>query len=309
MTPLQIYTHPVMTEHNMGDSHPESPLRLRGLNDMFASDPLFEGIPVIESQEAEISWIARAHEMSYIHMLQDSTPDEGLTQLDGDTSLCPSSFETALHAAGGMCQAVEDVFAGKCKTAFCASRPPGHHAVKDKAMGFCLFNNVFIGARHAQELGLARKIAIVDFDVHHGNGTEDMTREAEDILFISSQQFPFWPGSGDPKDNIPGKILNIAFEHGAGSKEFRNAYENEVFLALETFKPELILISAGFDAAADDPLGGLNLLEDDYEWVTKKLKNQADKHCNGRIVSTLEGGYNVSSLQKCVSAHLSALIA
>lgn len=296
-----------MTEHNMGDSHPESPHRLRKLQGHFQSD-IYKDIPIIEAEEAEISWIARAHEMHYIHKIQDSAPEEGIVQLDGDTAMCPGTLEAALRSAGGACQAVEDVLNGICYHGFSASRPPGHHAIPNQAMGFCFFNNVFIAARHAQESGKAPKVAIIDFDVHHGNGTDAMARLAEDVFFISSHQFPFYPGTGDPKYDIPGKTLNIPFTDGAGSEEFRNAYEVQVFPALHQFEPDLIMISAGFDAAAEDPLGGMNLYEDDYEWVTNKLVELAKTHCENKVVSVLEGGYNVDALETCVSAHLSALM-
>ena len=231
VTRLQIYTDKVMTEHEMGPSHPEAPARLIKLQQLFDGNA-YKNVPVITPPEAEISWLRYGHELSYIHDVQDRIPDQGYTPLDGDTLLCPASWDAAVLAAGAACQAAADVLDDKCDTAFCATRPPGHHALPNRAMGFCLFNNVFLGARHAQETGKAAKVAIVDFDVHHGNGTDDMARMAENIFFISSHQYPFWPGSGDGTDNIPNKILNIPLAAGTDGPAFRSIYEDQVFPAL-----------------------------------------------------------------------------
>ena len=303
---LAVYTHPCCVLHNMGMSHPESPERLKRIHDLLKRAPYCD-LPQITAEEAPLSAIAEAHPMPYIHFLQDNLPDDGLIALDSDTLLCPESWEAALTGAGAVCQAVDDVLAGKYDAAFCATRPPGHHAMPEQAMGFCFFNNVFIGARQAQKSGKAPKVAIVDFDVHHGNGTDYMARHAEDIFFASSHQFPLYPGTGDPKDNIAGKILNIALNHGDGSNAFRAVYEQQVFPALEEFSPDILMISAGFDAHKDDPLGGLNLTAEDFFWVTKELKTQTASRNGGKIVSVLEGGYNIDALEDCVSAHLDVL--
>jgi acetoin utilization deacetylase AcuC-like enzyme len=217
-------------------------------------------------------------------------------------------MEAALHAAGAVCQAVDDCFTGKIDRAFCAVRPPGHHALAGEAMGFCLFNNAAIGAMYAMSKYGAERIALVDIDVHHGNGTEAFAREHEGIFFISSHQWPLWPGSGRGDDNIEGRILNIPLPPGSGPREFRRAYKEQVFPALEEYGPELILISAGFDAHRDDPLAGLNLMDEDYGWITGNICDIAERHCGGRVISTLEGGYNLDALKRSVAAHLRALM-
>ncbi len=305
-TKTRIYTGPAGLKHDTGPGHPEQIARLESVMSLFEEPPL-NILPVIAAHPAEEDWLALAHDRHYIDTVRDAIPEDGHAYLDGDTVVCPDSWQAALEAAGALCQAVQDVTAGVCTRAFCAVRPPGHHAVPDKAMGFCLFNNIFIGTRYAQEECGTGKVAIVDFDVHHGNGTDAMTRRADDILFISSHQFPFYPGTGDPRYDEPGKVLNIPLPAGTGSAEFRSAYEREAFPALESFAPDLMMISAGFDAHRDDPLGGMNLTEDDFFWVTKELCGLADRLCGGKTIAALEGGYNLEALKSSVAAHLRAL--
>ncbi|MCB9991085.1 MAG: histone deacetylase family protein [Rhodospirillales bacterium] len=302
-----IYKNTPGLRHDTGPNHPECIARLESVLALFDAPP-FDALPVIEAQPAEEDTIALAHDHAYINRLLDSLPDQGTAYLDADTVICPASWDAALSAAGAVCQAVDDIAAGNATRAFCAVRPPGHHAVPDKAMGFCLFNNIFIGARHAQERHNVRRISIIDFDVHHGNGTDAMTRKAEDIFYISSHQAPFYPGTGDPKYDVPGKTLNIPLPAGTGSTSFRTAYEQRVFPAIDAFKPDLMMISAGFDAHKDDPLAALELTDEDYGWVTAELCNLANIHCDGKIVSVLEGGYNLDALKTAVAAHLKALI-
>jgi acetoin utilization deacetylase AcuC-like enzyme len=299
---MKIYTHPLFLKHDTGPGHPECPDRLRVLMELFEE----QGYETTPAPEAEIEWIARAHDNDYIDHLQDVLPDRGLAYIDGDTVLSAHTWDAALHAAGAVCQAVEDVKSGKTKRAFCAVRPPGHHAEPAQAMGFCLFNNIFVGALHAQSLGL-QKIAIVDFDVHHGNGSDSMVRLHDDIFYASSHQWPLFPGTGGPDDQIPGRLLNLPFAAGTGSADFRREYDQNIFPALNEFKPDLLMISAGFDAHRDDPLAQMNLLEDDFAWVTGKLCEIADRHCGGRVVSVLEGGYNLAALKSSVAAHLISL--
>jgi acetoin utilization deacetylase AcuC-like enzyme len=308
MEKLRIYTHSAGLGHDTGPVHPERQDRLRVLMDIFSASP-FNTIKQIEALKARREWIARAHDEAYITAIHDSAPGSGSIMLDSDTVMSPGTLEAALRAAGAPCQAVEDIASGKTQRAFCAMRPPGHHAEPNLPMGFCIFNNIFIGARHAQEACGFKKIAIVDFDVHHGNGTETMTRRAEDIFFISSHQAPLWPGTGDPRDNVDGQIMNVTLNAGDGGDAFRKLYEREVFPALNDFKPDLLMISAGFDAHRDDPLAGLNLVEDDYTWVTTELVKIADRHAKGRVVSVLEGGYNLDALKSSAAAHLNAMVA
>ncbi len=294
MTSLAIYTHKSGLRHDTGPGHPESPDRLQALLDLFVG----ENWPTIPAREAELDWIARCHPMTYIDGIQEAMPDRGLAYLDNDTVASPGTWDAALRAAGAVCQAVEDIIAGKTQRAFCAVRPPGHHAEPSRAMGFCLFNNIFIGALHAQSLGL-KKIAIVDFDVHHGNGSDAMARLHDNIFYISSHQWPLFPGTGGLNDQIPRRVMNIPLPGGTGSAGFRAAYTTQVFPALHDFSPDLLMISAGFDAHRDDPLAQMNLTEDDFSWVTTEL-------CaiQTRIVSVLEGGYNLPALKAGVKAHI-----
>jgi acetoin utilization deacetylase AcuC-like enzyme len=227
--------------------------------------------------------------------------------LDGDTAVSPGSWEAALRAAGAVCQAVDDIMAGKCERAFCAVRPPGHHAFPDHAEGFCLFNNIFIGALHAQAKHGIKRVAIVDFDVHHGNGSDFMARQHNGVFYASTHQWPLYPGTGLMEDNIAGRIVNVPLASGDGSLSFRNAWSNVILPELDAFKPVLLMISAGFDAHQDDPLANINLTEDDFRWITGEFVNIAGRHCDGRIVSVLEGGYNLDALKASTASHLSAL--
>lgn len=310
MDQLRLYTDRCAVAHATGDGHPECPARINVIWDAIAEDDTLAALPRFAPREAGATEITRAHDLAYVHRVQDSIPDDGLFNIeqDNETHLCPNSLEAIMCSAGAACQAVEDVAKRETRRAFCAMRPPGHHALPNKAMGFCVFNNIFIGARHAQEFCGLKRIAIVDFDVHHGNGTEEMTRNAEDILFISSQQMPLWPGTGDPQYNIDGKILNIPLSAGCETDDFRKAYQTQAFPALHNFKPDLLMISAGFDAHKDDPIGGLALIEEDFAWVTRELCTIAEQYCDGKIVSVLEGGYNLKALGRSTAAHLRALL-
>ena len=299
---VNIYTHPVGLKHETGPHHPECPDRLQVLLDLFAE----KDWPTIPAREAALEWIARCHPMTYLDRLQDALPDRGIEFLDNDTVLSPRSFDAALYAAGAVCQAVEDIVAGTAQRAFCAMRPPGHHAEPAKAMGFCLFNNVFVGALHAQSLGL-EKIAIVDFDVHHGNGSDVMARLHPGVFYASTHQWPLFPNTGGPDDQVPGRVLNIPLEAGAGPEIFRKAYIEQVFPALHNFKPDLLMISAGFDAHKDDPLANINLDEDDFAWITGELCKIAEKWAKGRVISVLEGGYNLPALKNSVATHILSL--
>jgi acetoin utilization deacetylase AcuC-like enzyme len=304
--PLTLYLNPAGLQHDTGPYHPECPDRLRALMDLFAQAP-FDKLPKIHADHAPMKSILRAHTQRYTEFIADNIPDKGLYHINNDTVLSPRSLDAALEAAGAVCRAVDDIATGKTNRAFCAVRPPGHHAEPGEAMGFCLFNNIFIGARHAQdEHGLTR-IAIVDFDVHHGNGTDAMTRGAKDILYISSHEYPLYPMTGHPKDNVPGQIVNAIMAPGEGGAAFRKLYKDTLLPALAAFKPDLVMISAGFDAHKDDPLANINLGEDDFGWITNELVALANKHANGRIVSVLEGGYNLDALRVSTAVHLKAL--
>lgn len=302
-----IYTHKSGLDHVTSHAHPESPARLETVQDLLEQAP-FDSLTHYYSQACDEDDLMLAHTRSYIHTVQDSVPENGYNALDGDTVLSPGSWDAATQAVGTVKAATRDVCCGDMKRVFCAIRPPGHHAMPDRAMGFCLFNNVFIGARLAQHHHDIQRVAIIDFDVHHGNGTDAMAQQAEDIFYISSHQWPFYPGTGGPDDQTPGKTLNAILQAGDGSETFRALYEDKLFPALESFAPDLVMISAGFDAHKDDLLGSLQLDEDDFYWITSRLRNIADAHAHGRIVSVLEGGYNLEALKYSVQAHIQALM-
>ncbi|MCX7287409.1 MAG: histone deacetylase family protein [Rhodobacterales bacterium] len=248
--------------------------------------------------------LLRCHPASYLARIRAAAPSEGWAQLDPDTFMSPGSLEAALRAVGGICAAVDAVVTGKAKTAFVAGRPPGHHAERDIAMGFCLFGTVAIGARRALDHHGLKRVAIVDFDVHHGNGTQDLMWDEGRCLFISSHQMPLYPGTGKPEERgANGQVMNLPLRSGSGGKEMRALYERVVFPALEAWGPELLLISAGFDAHADDPLAGLEWQAEDYAWLTRHLCEFA----GGRVVSSLEGGYDLDALAASVAAHVGVL--
>lgn len=304
---FQIYITQSGLDHDTGPGHPESVERLKTLMALF-DRPEYVKIPKINASAAKLDWVRRAHPLEYIHGLQDSIPEDGYAFIDGDTVLSPLSYDAALEGAGAICQAVEDVCSNKIQFAFCASRPPGHHAEPSKAMGFCFFNNAIIGALHAQKTFDINRVAIIDFDVHHGNGSDTMARQHEGLFYASTHQWPLFPGTGNPNDNIQNQICNVAMPAHSGSKEFRTSYEDIIFPQLKAFDPDLIIISAGFDAHKDDPLGGLNLTEQDFEWITKELIKISQDHCDGKIISVLEGGYNLNALQNSVAAHIQCFI-
>ncbi|HEV7489443.1 MAG TPA: histone deacetylase family protein [Rhodanobacteraceae bacterium] len=301
-----IYTHPACLEHDPGPGHPESSARLAAVLEAL-DDPRFASIVRIEAPAATREQLARVHAPALIDEVLDEPVDAGWRRLDPDTVMSSASADAALRAAGAVCAAVDAAIGGVHKRAFCAVRPPGHHATRDTAMGFCLFNSVAVGAAHAIAAhGLAR-IAIVDFDVHHGNGTQDIFWSDPRVLYASSHQWPLYPGTGARTETGMGNIVNAPLQPGSGSGEFRRANEEIVLPALEQFAPELVLISAGFDAHKLDPLANLNLVADDYAWITSRLVDLAERHAKGRVVSSLEGGYSLTALRESTAAHLCAL--
>ncbi len=301
-----IYTDAAGLSHDTGADHPECVERLRVIQDLLAQPP-YASLPRGTITPASEEQLLLAHPYHYVETIRKAMPDHGQVRLDGDTVVSPGSWEAALHAAGAVCSAVDDVAAGKTSRAFCAVRPPGHHAEPAASMGFCLFNNIFIGARHAQDAHGIEKIAIVDFDVHHGNGTDAMTRRHDgSILFISSHQHPLWPMTGLEEDNDE-SVMNFRRTPNSGSEQFRSLYNQKIFPALTHFAPDMILISAGFDAHKDDPLAQINLETEDFGWVTAQLCAIADKCAAGRVISILEGGYNLGALRASVAAHLDAM--
>src|SRR2546423_4931968 len=289
----------------MGEGHPERPERLVAIESNLLASRLDRLVVRAEAPEATREQLLRVHDAAYIDELERLSPGEGLTWIDPDTAMCPDTLPAALRAAGAGTFATDAVIAGKAEAAFCSVRPPGHHAERARAMGFCFFNNVAVAAAHALERHGLRRVAIVDFDVHHGNGTEDIFRDDSRVLMVSTFQHPFYPGSG--VEGRSERMVNVPLPAGASSQEFRAAVTGEWLPALDRFPPAMIFVSAGFDAHRDDGLAMLRLVESDYAWVTQQIRTAAARHASGRIVSMLEGGYDLGALARSVAAHLEHL--
>ncbi len=294
--------------HRNPAGHPERVERLVAVNDELDgaaySGLIREDAPLVEDEA-----ILRVHPEAYLRKLEKNTPQEGLLPLDADTVLGPHTLVAARRAAGAIVRAVDQVMDGAVRNGFCAVRPPGHHAETSTPMGFCYLGTVVIGARHALDVHNLERVAIVDFDVHHGNGTQDLVWEDERILFASTHQMPLYPGSGARNERGKfGQIVNAPLSAGADGVVFRQVMEDVVLPAVDAHKPQMIFISAGFDAHADDPLASLNLVEEDFAWATGRICDLAEKHCNGRVVSTLEGGYDLPALASSVGAHVKVLM-
>ncbi|MGE0698637.1 MAG: histone deacetylase family protein [Hyphomicrobiaceae bacterium] len=310
MTTLLI-THPAFVAHDTGPGHPERADRMRAIDKVMGHE-IFAGLDRREAplrDDAE-QWIALAHPASYIEALKAARPGEGemAVRVDPDTVLSPGSWEAALRAVGAGLLAVDEVMAGKASNAFCQVRPPGHHAEHARAMGFCFFNSIAIAAMYARARHGAERIAVVDFDVHHGNGTQDIFWSDKDLFFGSTHQMPLYPGTGSLSESGVGNIWNAPLRPGDGGEPFREAFESRILPALRSFGPDLVLVSAGFDAHRDDPLANLELVEADYAWVTQQLAEVARRQAGGRIVSLLEGGYNLAALARSVAVHVKVLM-
>lgn len=301
-----ILHHDDCQAHDPGAHHPESSQRLRAVLGGVRDIPGTEFLP---APRATVEQIERAHDREYWQGVLAAEPTEGRVALDPDTFLSPGSIDAALRGSGAACFAADQIFAGKARNAFCATRPPGHHAESALAMGFCLINHVAIAARHALATHPVDRVAILDFDVHHGNGTQAIFEQSPEVLFVSSHQMPLYPGTGYPEEVGCGNILNIPLEPNTGSQEFRRAWTQLGLPALYAFDPDLIIISAGFDAHQMDPLGQLRLQDSDFGWITQAICEYADKACNGRVISVLEGGYNLEALASASRAHVEALAA
>lgn len=298
-----LITHKSGYDHVTPPGHPEQVARLDAV--LGAIEGL-ELVPVSAPMAAEDD-ILRCHSKTHLENIREAAPMEGWHSLDADTHMSVGSLEAAFRAVGGTLRAVDLVVAGDVGNAFVAMRPPGHHAERETPMGFCIFGSVAIAAKHALEFHGLKRVAIVDFDVHHGNGTQDLVEEDPRILFISSQQAGLWPHTGAAHETGVGNVMNLPLPVGCDSAMFRSTYENDVFPRLAAFRPELLLISAGFDAHKDDPLAELMLDDDDFSWVTQKLCDLADEHCQGRVVSALEGGYDLEALGRSARAHIEVL--
>ena len=302
-----IITTDTCLNHDTGHGHPERPDRVKTIIDHFKkTNP--KNLIWKKPKKFDLKYMEYAHDKNYLNSVKDSFPKQGLNFLDGDTIVSPGSKDATIDAVGSILTAIDGVMEKDFKNAFCAVRPPGHHAEKQKAMGFCVYNNIAVGAYYLLEKYGLKKVAIIDFDVHHGNGTQDIFYNNEKVLYISSHQYPYYPGSGaanerGKKDNV----LNVPLNAGTQSHEFLNAYES-IFKKLKEFKPEFILLSAGFDAHKDDPLAQINLESKDYYTLTKRILDSAKKLCAGRVVSILEGGYDLNALKESVSYHVKSLM-
>jgi acetoin utilization deacetylase AcuC-like enzyme len=305
---LQLFTHSACLQHDPGAGHAERPARLSAVLHALDLDR-FAALDRIEAPLATREQLLRAHTVAYVEHIFASSPQEGTHRLDEDTVMSPGSLDAALHAAGAVVAAVDSVLNGADdQRAFCAVRPPGHHATRDQAMGFCLFNSVAIAATHAMSVYGLKRVAIADFDVHHGNGTQAIFEADKRVLFLSSHQAPLYPGTGFESEHGVGNIVNGSLSPGDGSREFRELWDGLLLPRLDAFKPQLILVSAGFDAHNSDPLADIRLGQEDYAWITERLVALARRHCGGRLVSTLEGGYDLAALAASASAHVAALM-
>ncbi|MEC5214305.1 acetoin utilization deacetylase AcuC-like enzyme [Polaromonas sp. CG_9.5] len=305
MLPAYI-THADCARHEMGAHHPECPERLGAINDMLLVKGLLDYMHPYDAPLATPEQLSHAHSSLYVSELMAASPTEGYHKVDPDTDMNPFTVTAALRAAGAVVLATDLVMSGEAPSAFCCVRPPGHHAERDKAMGFCFFNNVAVGIRHAFTRHGVQRVALIDFDVHHGNGSEDIFRGDERVLMCSIFELGIYPFTGE---NAQGpNMVNIGLPSRSGSDKFREAVSQQWLPALEAFKPEMIYISAGFDAHREDDMGNLALVEADYEWVTKQIMAVADRHCKGRVISCLEGGYVLSPLARSVAAHIKVLI-
>jgi acetoin utilization deacetylase AcuC-like enzyme len=307
MTTLLV-THPACLDHLTPAGHPERPDRLRAI-DQALEDERFQALAREQAPAATLDMIALCHPLDYVEEIRNASPAQGMVRLDADTSMSPGTFEAVLRAIGGAVMATDEVMTRKVDNAFCAMRPPGHHAETVRPMGFCFFNTAAIIARHAQKKHGAERVAIVDFDVHHGNGTQEIFWSDPTVMYCSTHEMPLYPGTGAPSERgLHNNIANAPLRAGDGGEKFREAFETVILPRAAAFTPDFLVISAGFDAHMRDPLANLNLLEPDFAWATQKLMQIANTSAEGRIVSVLEGGYDLQGLSRSAAAHVTALM-
>lgn len=303
----RLYSHPIFLEHITPPGHPERPDRLRAIERVL-EDEAFAYLDRIEAPQGDSETILYAHPEEFVRRVEAAIPETGLSSIDADTSVSPKSWQAVLTAIGAANAAVDDVFSGAADNVFVAARPPGHHAERTTAMGFCLFNTAAIAARYAQKSHGVERVAIVDWDVHHGNGTQDIFWSDPSVLYCSTHQMPLFPGTGAWNETGAGNIVNAPLTPNSGTDLFRDAFLSRVLPAIDDFRPDLIIVSAGFDAHHRDPLAEINLTEDDFDWATGVLMDRASRYANGRLVSLLEGGYDLQGLAFSVAAHVKRLM-
>lgn len=299
-------SHPDCHDHDTGEDHPECPLRLSAIEDRLIASGLWDFLRGVDAPEATSAQLSRVHTSEYIEYIENMIPNQGYVRLDQDTVISPGTMQAARRAAGAVVAAVDLVMQGETDTAFCGVRPPGHHAESQRALGFCIFNNIAVGAAHAMDLHGLEKIAILDFDVHQANGTEDIFIDDERVLYCSIFQHPFYPFTKPPENNE--RVVSIPLDASAKSDEFRSAVTDHWLPALGRFQPELIFVSAGFDAHRDDDMSYVSLTDDDFRWVAQQIVQAAGVSASGRVISVLEGGYEVNSLARCVETHMRVLM-
>ncbi|WP_312418194.1 histone deacetylase family protein [Shinella sp.] len=302
-----LFENPIFLEHHTPEGHPERSDRIRALN-LALEHERFAPLVREKAPQANEDFVLLAHPESHLRAVMDVIPEEGINHFEADTHASPASLQAALTGVGGAVAAVDAVFSGKADNAFVAARPPGHHAEREKAMGFCFFNNAAIAARHAQKVHGAERVAIVDWDVHHGNGTQDIFFNDPSVLFCSTHQMPLYPGTGAKDETGDGNIVNAPLSPNDGSDHFREAFKSRVLPRVADFRPDLIIISAGFDAHHRDPLAQINLVADDFDWATARLMELSEKSANHRVVSLLEGGYDLEGLAESAATHIFRLM-
>ncbi len=302
-----IYTHASALQHVTPQGHPERVDRMKAIMQVLKS-PYFKGLPILEAPQGREQDILLAHSEDHVQRILSLAVDNDFEYLDSDTVMSPGTLEAVLRAVGAATSAVDAVFQGDAANAFCAMRPPGHHAERNRAMGFCFFNQAAIAALYARDKYQAERVAVVDFDVHHGNGTQDIFWSDKDLFYGSTHQMPLFPGTGSRGETGAGNIFNAPLKAGDGSHEFRSAMSDLILPALNLHEPDLVIISAGFDAHQNDPLGSLQLTEEDFAWATLQLMEVAETHCESRVVSVLEGGYDLQGLAASVAVHIQTLM-